>query len=54
MLGEGKIYQTPEAQIIEDVNPLNFPRYWRWGAGLDIGIDHPWAYVLMAWDTDKT
>jgi phage terminase large subunit-like protein len=52
MLGSGKIYQTPEADIVEDIDPLTFPLYWRWGAGIDIGIDHPWAYCLMAWDTD--
>jgi phage terminase large subunit-like protein len=53
MLGEGKIYRTPEADIVEDVNHLSFPTYWRWGYGIDIGIDHPWAAVLMAWDTDQ-
>jgi phage terminase large subunit-like protein len=54
MLGEGKIYQTPESEIIEDARPpLELPRYWRWGAGMDIGIDHPWAYVLLVWDTDQ-
>jgi phage terminase large subunit-like protein len=51
MLGSGKIYQTPEADITEDANPLNWPSYWRWGAAMDIGIDHPWAYVLMCWDS---
>jgi Terminase RNaseH-like domain len=54
MLGSGKIYQTPEAEIIEDSRPpLELPRYWRWGAGIDIGIDHPWAYALLVWDTDQ-
>jgi terminase large subunit-like protein len=54
MLGSGKIYQTPEAEIIEDARPPSeLPRYWRWGAGMDIGIDHPWAYTLMVWDTDQ-
>jgi phage terminase large subunit-like protein len=53
MLGSGKIYQTAESKIIEDDDPLQFPMYWRWGAGMDIGIDHPWAYVLMCWDTDQ-
>jgi phage terminase large subunit-like protein len=53
MLGSGKIYQTPESEIIEDTDPSQFPSYWRWGAGMDIGIDHPWAYVLMCWDTQQ-
>ena len=33
MLGEGKIYRTPEADIIEETDPLTFPTYWRWGYG---------------------
>lgn len=54
MLGEGKIYQTPEADIIEDLgDPLKLPRYWRWGYGLDIGINHPTGIVLMVWDIDQ-
>jgi phage terminase large subunit-like protein len=54
MLGSGKIYQTPEAAIIEDLGPLNeLPRYWRRGAGMDIGINHPWAYTLMLHDADQ-
>jgi phage terminase large subunit-like protein len=53
MLGEGKIYQAAEAAIIEDFAPNEFPKYWRWGYGMDIGIDHPWAAVLLCWDTDQ-
>jgi len=53
MLGSGKIYQTPESLIIEDVNPLEFPTYWRWGAGMDIGIDHPWGYAILCHDIDQ-
>jgi phage terminase large subunit-like protein len=53
MLGSGKIYRTPEAQIIEDFDPLLFPTYWRWGYGMDFGIDHPWAAVLLVHDVDQ-
>lgn len=53
MLGSGRVFQTPEDVIIEDVNPLGFPLYWRWGYGFDIGIDHPWAAVLMCHDIDQ-
>lgn len=53
MLGEGKIFKTPEGQIIEDIDPLSFPTYWRWGYGMDLGIDHPWACCLMAHDIDQ-
>ena len=54
MLGSGRIYKTSEAAIIEDTDPLQFPNYWKWGAGMDIGMSgaHPWAYVLMCWDVD--
>jgi phage terminase large subunit-like protein len=53
MLGEGKVYRTPEADIIEETDPLTFPTYWRWGYGIDLGIDHPFAAVLMVWDIDQ-
>jgi phage terminase large subunit-like protein len=53
MLGEGKVYQTPEADIIEDMRPLDFPQYWRWGYGIDLGIDHPWAAALLCHDVDQ-
>jgi phage terminase large subunit-like protein len=54
MLGEGKIYQTPEAEIIEDGRPpLELPKWWKWGYGLDLGIDHPTGIVLMCWDVDQ-
>jgi phage terminase large subunit-like protein len=52
MLGSGKIYATPEASIIEEADFTTWPNYWRWGAGMDIGIDHPWAYTILAWDID--
>ena len=51
-LGSGLIYQTPESFIVEDVDPLSWPDHWRWGWGLDRGLDHPTAFVLMAHDPD--
>jgi hypothetical protein len=54
MVGEGKIYQTPESEIIEDARALlELPRYWKWGYGIDLGIDHPWACVLLVHDIDQ-
>jgi phage terminase large subunit-like protein len=55
MLGSGRIYLTPEPEIIEDTNPLEFTKitHWRWGCGIDIGLDHPFGYALMCWDTDQ-
>jgi len=52
MLGEGRVYKTPEENIIEEIDPLNLPSYWRWGAAIDIGLQHPFAYVLMCLDVD--
>ena len=53
MLGEGKVYKTPESDIIEDTGPLDFPFYWRWGYGIDLGVDHPWSAVLICHDIDQ-
>jgi phage terminase large subunit-like protein len=53
MLGEGKVYKTPESHILEGTDPTTFPTYWRWGYGMDLGVDHPWAAVLIAWDVDQ-
>jgi phage terminase large subunit-like protein len=53
MLGEGRVYKTPEEQIIEEIDPLTLPSYWRWGAAIDIGLQHPFAYELMCWDVDQ-
>lgn len=51
MLGEGRIFTTPEEHITCD--PFEIPRYWPVMAGLDIGIDHPTAATHMAWDRDQ-
>ena len=55
MLGSGRIYQTPETAIIEDIDSRQLPSYWRWGGGMDLGIsaEHPWAYALMCLDPDQ-
>jgi phage terminase large subunit-like protein len=53
MLGEGKVYKTPEERIIEDSNWQQWPLYWRWGYGIDLGVDHPWSAVLLAHDVDQ-
>jgi phage terminase large subunit-like protein len=54
MLGEGKVYTAPESNLIEDLGDLKaLPRYWKWGYGMDLGIDHPWACILMVHDVDQ-
>ena len=53
MLGEGRVYKTPEAEIIDEIDPYTAPAYWRWGAAMDIGISHPWAYAILCHDVDQ-
>jgi phage terminase large subunit-like protein len=49
MLGEGKIFRTSEAAITEA--PIrDVPIYWRKIWGIDIGIGHPFAAVLLLWE----
>jgi phage terminase large subunit-like protein len=50
MLGSGKIFQIAEASI--SVPDFPIPRHWSLLWGLDFGIDHPFAAVLLAWDKD--
>lgn len=52
-MGSGLVYQTPESLIIENVDPLSFPTHWRWGWGIDLGFDHPFAAVLLCHDVDR-
>lgn len=50
MLGSGKIFQYAEAMIKCD--PFVIPRHWSLLWGLDFGINHPFAAVLLAWNKD--
>jgi phage terminase large subunit-like protein len=51
-LGSGRIFTTAEAAIIEP--PLEYiPGHWHKLWGLDFGIGHPFAAVLMVWDKDQ-
>ncbi len=51
-LGEGRIFMTPEAMIIEP--PLEYiPAHWHKIWGIDFGIGHPFAAVLAIWDKDN-
>lgn len=49
-LGSGLVFTSTEEQILVPSFPL--PRHWRYIWGVDFGIDHPFAAVLMAWDVD--
>lgn len=51
LLGSGAIFTAAEQNIIEPFSaeiPLHWAKLW----GIDFGIDHPFAAVLMAWDRD--
>ncbi|MGH3511445.1 MAG: terminase large subunit domain-containing protein [Pseudonocardiaceae bacterium] len=54
MLGEGAVFSTPIENLLVpqmqlDHIPDSWPRLW----GVDFGIAHPFAAVLMAWDRDS-
>lgn len=53
MLGSGRIFTTAEEQIIEEkIPPERVPPFWWKIWGIDIGIGHPFAAVLLLWDRD--
>ena len=51
-LGSGRIYTTADEAIIENVDPNSFPTWYRWIWGVDFGMQHPFAAVLCAWDSE--
>lgn len=51
MLGSGRVFQVSEEQILEpalDAIPEHWVKLW----GIDFGIGHPFAAVLILWDKD--
>jgi len=53
MLGEGRIFKTPESQLRHTLSLDDVPLYWGKLWGIDFGIAHPFAAVLVAWDKDN-
>lgn len=54
MLGEGRIFTTAEDAVQEPLIPHDrIPMYWPKLWGIDFGIGHPFAAVLLAWDRDN-
>jgi phage terminase large subunit-like protein len=52
MLGSGRVFLTPEAGITEA--PIGYiPEAWVKLWGIDFGIGHPFAAVLILWDRDN-
>ena len=53
MLGSGRIFTTPEESIREArINDRDIPPEWFLLWGIDIGIGHRFAAVLLLWDKD--
>lgn len=51
-LGSGRIFMTPEGIITEP--PIEYiPPQWSKLWGIDFGIGHPFAAVLLLWDRDN-
>jgi phage terminase large subunit-like protein len=51
MLGEGRIFMTPESEIV--IQPVTIPPHWARVKGIDLGISHPAAVADLAWDRDN-
>lgn len=55
LFSEGRIFRTPEDDLRVAPSPLHrVPLHWKKLWGLDFGINHPFAAVLLAWDTEGT
>ena len=50
LAGSGLIYGTPDEIIA--IESFKIPNYFSRIAGIDFGIDHPFAAAWMAWDRD--
>jgi len=50
-MGSGLIFATPEENVTEP--PFVLPQNFRYIWGIDFGIDHPFAAVLLGIDMDK-
>jgi phage terminase large subunit-like protein len=51
-LGSGRIFMASEESIIEAAIE-HIPPFWKKLWGVDFGIDHPFAAVLILWDVDN-
>lgn len=52
ILGSGRVFVIPEAQIRVQYEECPLPDHWPRIVGIDFGWDHPTAAVWMAWDRD--
>lgn len=50
MLGSGRVLPVADSEM--SCEPFSIPSYWARINGLDLGIDHPAAFVCLAYDRD--
>lgn len=51
--GSGAVFKVPLGMIEEiGLDPNTIPKEWVWLWGIDFGIAHPFAAVLIAWDRE--
>jgi phage terminase large subunit-like protein len=50
-MGSGKVFDVNEELI--SINPVQIPDHWPRICGVDLGWDHPFAAVWVAWDRDS-
>lgn len=50
MLGSGAVFNVAESAITCD--PFSIPDHWSLLWGMDFGVEHPFAAVLVAWNRD--
>lgn len=50
MMGEGRIFKTPESSLL--IDPVPIPDHWARICGIDIGLAHAAAAAWIAWDRD--
>ena len=51
LMGSGLVFTTDDETI--SIEPFVIPPYWPCIAGIDFGIDHPFAAAWLAWDREK-
>ena len=51
MMGSGLVFPVPDEQIMFDM--FEIPEHWPRICGIDLGFDHPFAAVWIAWDRDS-
>lgn len=52
LLGSGLVFDYDE-ELIKEARIEHVPAYWKKLWGIDFGIGHPFAAVLLLWDTDN-